>query len=216
MKLMLKVAAACSTLKQKLQSGHLDLLEMDILETQTRYLDEELQVWHLKRSLDWICLTEPVTFVNKPGWQVELLQLPGAPKVLYKYTDPLKALDMNISRATRLHLILTRLECLHQPAGRQFEERKVIPQMVSIIEDICATIPETLQMTSSSGDAPQYTHDIRGQRGHHLLFPLLICGRCFQLAEARNRDVAGRRTWIEAVAAFVSRELGYAVIPLKP
>jgi hypothetical protein len=223
MKLMLEVALICDSWKEYRRQNSDDSpsddspsndWEKDQLIHQTIELDTRLHGWYQDRGSDWTCSASLVTLDNRPEWQAKLLKHPGAPKAVYGYSDSLVALDMNIFRATWLHLFLTMLEYFPQAVSSQ-QETPMASRMFNIIDDMCATIPYTLQITASGRGDPQNPLDVRGQRGHHLLFPLLICGRCFQRADVIQEDTEGRRYWIEAVSRFANEELGYAVVPLK-
>jgi hypothetical protein len=142
----------------------------------------------------------------------------GVPKLgvpTYECANYMIALDANMFRTTWLHLILTMMEYFPETVSTSSEITKgVIAGVISTIDDMCATIPLTLQITPSGKGDPPTPHDIHGRRGHYLLFPLMICGRCFQRTDIIQQDKRGRRYWIEAVARFVSEELGYTTVPL--
>jgi hypothetical protein len=219
MKSMLEVATICHELKIYRQDGTTDVyistVAADVWKTRMVDLDAKLHSWYQALPSDWTFLIKPIILNGRPDWESTLLRLSGAPNVIYEYADALIALDVNLYRATRLHLNLTMLEYLRTTESSSNDTGLIVSRIIEIVDDICATMLLTLQITASGVGDPQIPNEIHGRRGHHLLFPLIICGRCYQQAEVIHRDNTGKRHWIEAVAGLVCGELGYAIVPLR-
>jgi hypothetical protein len=220
MKLMLEVANICGNLKgyQNVPGdSHHIFFDFDEFKTQAAGLDAKLHDWYQDLPHDWTCSTKPITLDGRPEWALALLKHAGAPKVMHEYSNNLVTLDLNMFRATRLHLNFTMLAFEYSsPTMTSLEKISlIVSRITEIIEDMCAGIPFALQITPSGKDDPPDPLHILGQRGQHRLFPLMMCGRCFQRAEVISQDVNGRRFWIYAVARFTCRELGYAIVPLS-
>jgi hypothetical protein len=213
MEIFLEVATICAKLKEKpsrdIAAGTTQALDMKSLVGQAIDLDKKLDNWYQRGNLAVPCL---ITLENRPQWTTSLLKHPGAPKAMFEYANLLMALDLNLFRATRLHLNVTILDCL-TTSLQQSSRDDVISRILGIIDEIFATIPFIFQITPSGAGDPQSQHDVRGQRGHMLLWPILAMQKCFQREDVTRRDKAKRQEWIGAVADFMSNGLGYAKIP---
>ncbi|KAL1966023.1 hypothetical protein VTN77DRAFT_4963 [Rasamsonia byssochlamydoides] len=205
MQLSLQVATICSQLKQAQKTG----IDADLL-YQALDLDSQLDTWYHASPPRWPFQGQPLSLLHRPEWSSSLLRITGAPKVMYVYADSIAALDANLFRASRLHLNLTIFDTL---SSLGHDATIFVAQILQLIDEICSTIPTMMQMTASGEGDPQYKHDIYGQRGHQVMWPLVVMKQCFGRPEIRMQDVEQRAEWVEAVYDFVANELGYAKVP---
>jgi hypothetical protein len=211
-----EIAVLCAKLRQcdrrEPANDDLGAKDTESLVAEAINLDKQLESWYRNLPVEWSQLKKPLKFDRRPEWTTRLLKQPGAPTAVYDHPNAVVALELNVFRASRLHLHLTLFNLVSRKSPPE-QDARLITRMLGLIDVICATIPATLQITASGEGDPQSPLDVYGQRGHHLLWPLLSCQRCFQREECASLDKAQRKDWISVIAGFVSNELGYANIP---
>ena len=106
MKLIFRVMDVCPKLKNykgplsmNNELGHPEII--DYLRQATD-LDTELEKWTYDLAPTWTFSTHPIVKTGRVAWVSRILNLPGAPTMMHRYSSHLAGVNWSLYRVTRL------------------------------------------------------------------------------------------------------------------